>query len=135
MPQTFTYLLFDGTCADAVRFYEQVLQGRIERLTTVGDSPMGSQFPASSAARVIHARVTFGGNTLMASDWMLAAPYPGIHGMFVMLTYANEADASRTFAALAEGGTVEAPLEKTPFARAYGSLIDRFGVPWQVMVE
>ena len=135
MTQAFIYLLFDGTCSDALHFYERVLQGRITSLTTVGDSPMARQFPASSAGRVIHGRVSFDGNTLMASDWMAPQPYPGIRGMRVMLAFADTQAAARTFEALAEGGTVEMPFGATPFARAYGTLTDRFGVPWQVMVD
>jgi PhnB protein len=135
MTHVFIYLLFNGTCADAMRFYERTLHGHVEVLQTVGESPMASQFPATSARRVIHARVTFSGNTIMASDWMAPEPYPGIRGMRVMLTVPDPETASRTFAALAEGGKIETPLGATPFARAYGTLTDRYGVPWQVMAQ
>jgi len=135
MPHLFTYLLFDGTCAEAMRCYERIFRGRIEVLTLVGESPMASQFPASSAHRVIHARMTLNGNTLMASDWMAAEPYPGIRGVRLMLTYPDTQTGTQTFDALAAAGKVEMPLTATPFARAYGTLTDRFGVPWQVMVE
>jgi PhnB protein len=135
MPDLFPYLLFDGTCKEALHFYARLFQGRIEALSTVGESPMSSQFPARSAHRVIHGRVNIAGCTLMASDWMLAAPYPGIHGVRVMLTYPHAENAAQAFEALGAGGRVEMSLQQTPFARAYGTLTDRFGVPWQVMVE
>ena len=135
MQHVYIYLLFNGTCADAMHFYERVLGGHIEGLTTVGESPMAAQFPASSAQRVIHARLRFGENTIMASDWMAPQPYPGIHGMFVMLTLRDVEQAATIFAALSEQGRVEQPLQKTAFARSYGTLVDRFGVPWQLMVE
>lgn len=135
MQHVFIYLLFDGTCAAAMQFYERVFGGHIEVLTTVGESPMASQFPASSAHRVIHARVKFDGNTIMASDWMAPESYPGMQGMRVMLTLGDTEQAVTVFTALSERGRVESPLQKTPFARSYGTLTDRFGVPWQVMVE
>jgi len=135
MPNLFAYLLFDGTCAEAMRCYERIFRGRIDVLTTVGESPMASQFPVGSAHRVIHARMTLNGNTLMASDWMAADPYPGIRGVRLMLTYPDTQAASQAFDALAAEGKVEMPLKAMPFARAYGTLTDRFGVPWQVMVE
>jgi PhnB protein len=135
MHHVFIYLLFNDACADAMHFYEQVFGGHIETLSTVGESPMAGQFPASAAHRVIHARMTFDGNTIMASDWMASHPYPGIHGMRVMLAYGDPEAAAKVFAALSVEGEVESPLQKTPFARAYGTLRDRFGVPWQVMVE
>jgi hypothetical protein len=43
VPLFFPYLPFDGTCREALRFYERLFQGRIEVLTTVGESPMASQ--------------------------------------------------------------------------------------------
>jgi PhnB protein len=135
MQHVFIYLLFNGACADALHFYERALGAHIEALTTVGESPMAAQFPAGSAHRVIHARLSLGEQTIMASDWMAPQPYPGIHGMRVMLTLADVEKAATIFAALSEQGRVEEPLRQTPFARSYGTLVDRFGVPWQVMVE
>lgn len=135
MPQLFPYLLFDGSCREALQFYARLFQGRIDVLLTVGESPMASQFPARSAKRVIHGRVSLAGSTLMAADWMAAAAYPGIRGVRVMLAYPHAESAAQAFEALASGGRVEMALKATPFAKVYGTLTDRFGVPWQVMVE
>lgn len=135
MRQLFTYLLFDGNCREALESYERLFHGRIEVISTVGESPMAGQFPKRSAHRVIHGRLNIGGSTLMASDWMAAAPYPGVHGVRVMLTCPHAENATQAFEALSIGGRVEMPLQGTPFAKTYGTLTDRFGMPWQVMVE
>ena len=42
------------------------------------------------------------------------------------------AEARRTFDALAEGGKVTMPFEKTFWAEGFGMLVDRFGTPWMV---
>jgi PhnB protein len=42
------------------------------------------------------------------------------------------ADAERIFHALAKGGTVVMPLEKTFWADRFGVLTDRFGIPWTI---
>lgn len=135
MARLSAYLLFDGTCAEAMRYYQKVFAGEIETLTKVGDSPMASQFPSSSADRVIHASLRFDGNTLMASDWMAAPPYPGIKGMRFMLTYEDVEEALRVFETLSEEGQVEMPLQKTFWAKSFGMLVDRYGVPWQLMAQ
>ena len=36
------------------------------------------------------------------------------------------------FNALAEGGKITMPLQKTFWAEAFGMLVDRFGTPWMV---
>jgi PhnB protein len=134
MPQLNTYILFNGNCADALRYYERLFRGTVEELTTVGDSPMAGQFPVSSASRIVNARLSFDGNILLGCDWMLPAPHPGMSGVRLMLTYGDEQEAGRIFAALAEGGHVDIPLWKTAWARAFGQVVDRFGIPWQIMV-
>ncbi len=134
MPQLNTYILFNGNCAAAMRFYERLFAGHIEELTTVGETPMAAQFPPSSASRVINSRLRFDGNTMMGCDWMLPAPHPGFSGVRLMLTYGDEQEASRIFAELAEGGRVDMPLGKTAWARAFGQVDDRYGVAWQIMV-
>ncbi len=67
----------------------------------------------------------------MASD----AP-PQYHktpqGFSVSLHVKTEDEAERIFKALAEGGTVTMPLEKTFWAARFGMLTDRYGTPWMI---
>jgi PhnB protein len=62
------YLNFDGQCAEAFRFYEQVLGGRIEMMQTHGESPIAAEVPSEWHERVLHARLVVGDQVLMASD-------------------------------------------------------------------
>ena len=50
----------------------------------------------------------------------------------IILEPKDPATAERWFSALAEGGTVEMPLQETFWAARYGVLRDRFGVPWEI---
>jgi hypothetical protein len=54
------YLNFDGNCAEAFRFYEEVLGGKIEMLQTQGESPMADQVPPGQEDLVMHARLVAG---------------------------------------------------------------------------
>ena len=56
-------------------------------------------------------------------------------GFSLSITVSDEAEAERVFAALAEGGLVIAPLEKTFWSSKFGMLQDRFGVSWMISVE
>ena len=132
MPQLDAYLTFDGNCADAMRFYERTLGGKLEMLMTHAESPMAAQTPPGSADRIMHARLVIDGRILMASDSMAGQPYEGMKGFSLSLVYPTVADAQRAFDALAEGGRVTMPLQKTFWAEAFGMLVDRFGTPWMV---
>ena len=134
MPHVDPYLVFNGNCADAMRFYEKTLGGKLE-LMTHAQSPMADKAPPGSAERIMHARLDLGGRALMASDTMAGQPYEGMHGFSLSLSYPTAADAKKIFDALAQGGKVQMPLEKTFWTEAFGMLVDRFGTPWMLNVE
>jgi len=131
MPVLDTYLFFDGNCADAMRFYERIFGGKLEMMTHA-QSPIAGQTPPGSADRIMHARLALDGRNLMASDSMVGHPYGGMKGFSLSLIYPTEAEAKKTFDALAEGGQVTMPLQKTFWAEAFGMLTDRYGTPWMI---
>jgi PhnB protein len=132
MAQLDSYLFFDGTCAEAMRFYERTLGGKIEMMMTHAQSPMGAQASPGNANRIMHARLVIDGHALMASDAMAGHPYEGMKGFSLALNYQTVAEARKAFDALANGGKVTVPMEKTFWAEAFGMLVDRFGTPWMV---
>lgn len=131
MHQLDAYLFFDGTCADAMRFYERSLRGKLS-LMTHAESPVAAQTPPGSANRILHARLELDGHALMASDSMVGHPYEGMKGFSLSLTYPTASDAQKVFDALAQGGKVTMPMQKTFWAEGFGMLVDRFGTPWMV---
>jgi PhnB protein len=137
MPQLDPYLFFDGNCAEAMRFYERTLGAKLEMMLKHSDSPVANQSPPGMADRIMHARLVLGerGDALMASDWMVGQPYEKMQGFSLSFNCATAAEAKRVFDALAEGGRVNMPLQKTFWAEAFGMLVDRFGTPWMVNCE
>ena len=126
------YLLFDGNCAQAMRHYEKVLGGKLERLVSHREAPASVQVPSRSLDRIMHARLAIPGGVLLASDWMVDRPYEPMQGFYVSLSYATAAEAERIYATLRDGGRVMMPLAKTFFVEAFGMLVDRYGTPWMI---
>jgi PhnB protein len=128
------YLSFNGTCAEAFRFYERSLGGKIEMLMTHGESPMRDQFPADWHDRVMHVRLTVGHDTLMGGD---APPdrYEAPHGFCLSVSAKTRDEAERLFGELSANGKVTMPFEKTFWSTGFGMAIDRFGIPWMVNTE
>ena len=136
MTQAIAYLGFDGNCADAMRFYEQALGGKLEVLMSGADSPMAEQMPKEFRHRIMHARLALpGGGLLYAGDAPADVPYEGIKGVSITVDYATVAEAQRVFDALAAGGRVTMPMQEAFWARRFGMLVDRFGTPWIVNGE
>jgi PhnB protein len=136
MTQAIAYLGFDGNCAEAMRFYEQALGGKLEVLMSGADSPMAEQMPKEFRHRIMHARLALpGGGLLYAGDAPADVPYEGIKGVSITVDYATVAEAERVFDALAAGGRVTMPMQEAFWARRFGMLVDRFGTPWIVNGE
>ncbi len=117
------YLLFNGNCEEAFRFYERTLGAKIE-----------SVLRPEGAPGVMHGRIAVNGQTVMASD---CPPnhYTQPKGFSINLSYQQPADAERVFQALSEGGHVQMPIQETFWAHRFGSVVDRFGIPWMVNCE
>ena len=60
--------------------------------------------------------------------------YERPQGIYVSISVAP-ADAERIFNALAEGGNVSMPFQKTFWSPGFGMVVDRFGTPWMVNSE
>ena len=129
------YLFFPGTCAEAMRFYEKTLGGRIEFMMNHAQMPKeagGMPVPPGSDELIMHCRFVVDGRALLASDWLAPMPYPGIHGVAIALVYPDVAKARAVYAALSEGGQVSMPTQQTFWIESFGMVTDRFGTPWMV---
>ena len=125
------YLNFNGNCAAALKFYEQVLGGTLASQMTYGESPMAEQTPAEWHDKIIHAHLIVGGTNLMAAD---APPdyFEPAKGTSVLIELPTLEEAERIFAAFAEGGTVTMPLQATFWSPGFGMVTDQFGTPWML---
>ena len=128
------YLNFEGRCEEALAFYRQALGAEQVMLMRFKDAPDPAMAQSEQPEKVMHAAFRVGGSMLLASDGGCQGR-PNFAGMSLTLTVANEAEAERTFKALADGGQVQMPLAKTFYSPSFGMVADRFGVPWMVYVE
>ncbi len=130
------YLGFDGNCRQAMEFYAQALDGEIEVMMTMGDSPMAEHCAPDSLERIMHARLKLpGGGCLMAGDCPGQLAYEGMKGFNLTLNFDTVEEASGRFEALSQGGVVQMPLQPTFWAKIWAMFTDQFGTPWIVNGE
>ncbi len=129
-----TYLLFDGTCEEALTLYAKVLGGKIEAMMTHEGTPAAEQAPAEFLKKILHARMNIGGGTLMASDCP-PGRYSKPQGFSVNISAKTPAEAERIDAALSPGGTITMPLSETFWAQKFAMFVDKYGIPWMINCE
>jgi PhnB protein len=125
------YLIFDGQCADAFRFYAEVLGGELLIMPFEG-SPACADVAPEHLARTMHASLNRDGQLLMGSDSMPGDPYDGIKGCHISIQADDMAHAERLYRELSAQGSVQMELQKTFWAEGFAMLTDRFGVPWMI---
>jgi PhnB protein len=127
-----TYVNFGGNCAEAFRFYEKQLGGRIGMLMTHAQAPDQSKVNPAWKDFVLHARISIGDTELMGADIPSAEP---MRSAYLSLSVTSDAEAERIFAALSDGGQVFMAMQETFFASRFAQLRDRFGVNWMILHE
>ena len=130
-----TSLSFRGECREAFEFYAKVLGGRITAAFPYGDGPPDMPVDPKYKDWLMHCWLEVGDQALMGAD-MAEEWAPNIgkpkNGFDVTLHTDDPEQARRWFEALAEGGHVGMAFGATFWSPGYGSLVDRFGVPWMV---
>lgn len=127
-----TYLSFNGDCRQAFEFYFKTLGGKIHALMPFGDNPGCESLSQQEREKIMHGCYELDGFFLMGTDATSQYPYQGVNGAHVALTLGDADIARRVFEAFADGGKVQMPLQETFWAKAYGIVTDRFGVPWMI---
>jgi PhnB protein len=134
MATTGIYLNFKNETEAAFTFYKAVFGGEFEGpVGRMGDTPDGAALAEADKNLVMHVSLPIlGGVRLMGSDAPETLGYQVSKGnnVFVSLHPDTRTETDRLFAALAEGGKIELPLQEMFWGDYYGSLTDKFGVRW-----
>ena len=133
-----TSLSFAGNCREAFDFYAEVLGGEITAALPYGDAPPEMPLPPEMKDWLMHCWLQVGDQAIMGSDmhsaWATKINEPK-NGFDVTLHFDSIDEGRRVFEALSKGGTVAMAFGETFWAPGFGTLTDRFGIPWMVHVS
>lgn len=127
------YLNFQGNCRQAVEFYSKVFDTSA-KIMTYADMPSRPEFPIPDELKhqVLHAEMELEGNEIMFVDVPPDQSFCCGNQIRIILNGEDTKTLTRWFHGLSEGGEIEIPLESTFWSELYGSVIDPFGVCWQI---
>lgn len=137
MAEVQAYLTFDGTCEAAFNFYKSVFGGDFTYMGRFKEMPSqeGKKVSPEIGELIMHVSYPIGKNTvIMGSDSSEEFGHTTIQGNNFSLSVNadSEEEAQRIFSALANGGTITMPLNKTFWGALFGMLIDPFGIQWMI---
>jgi len=124
------YLNFPGNTREALNFYKECLKGEIVSMQTYGEAIMDVEDKYKN--NIIHAEFKAGGVEFMASDGMPGFTATPGNMIAMSINLDDEQEQKDIFNALAAGGKVDMPLDKTFWGAIFGQLTDRFGIQWML---
>lgn len=126
MKQAMTYLIFPGTCREALTFYADCLGGEITSIQTVGDSPIGD-VPDEHKSRIFDSEFRAGDILFKASDDMPGYEIAQGTNFALFIKFTDHDEQKKVFNKLAQGGHIQFPLENN-----FGMLVDKYQIQWML---
>ena len=120
------YLIFHGTCDEAMHFYADVFDGELVEKMTFGESPI--DVPDEHAARIFNSEIRIGDIAIKASDDLPGHDVVAGSNVSLFIELKDRDEQMRVFERLAEGGKVLFPAEPN-----FGMLEDRYGIRWMLI--
>ncbi len=131
------YINFNGNCREAVEFYAEVFNTKKPEIMTFAEMPPDPEFEVPEEARdlVLHTSLDINGSAIMFSDIFPDATFITGNNISLTVMTTSMEETEKLFDRLKEGGNVEMELQETFWSKCYGSLTDKFGIVWQLMVD
>ena len=129
------HINFNGNAEEAFNFYKSVFGGEFVMIMRFKDmaSP-GFAIPENEANKIMHIALPIGKNVLMGND------VPEIMGKVnenenrskISIGAESKEEADKLFNGLSAGGTIEMPIQDSPWGSYFGMFRDKYGIEWMV---
>lgn len=121
-----TYLLFNGTCEEALRTYQQLFNAEVICMHKSSAQMVDDE---ALVGKVFHAELNVNGFYLYMSDAVEHFDY-GRQAYKVTVECDTLEQAQLYHDTLSKEGVVIQPFGQTPYGMFLGQLRDRFGITW-----
>jgi PhnB protein len=129
------YINFNGNAEEAFNFYKSVFGGGFGPIVRFKDIA-SDEFPVpeDELDKILRIVLPIGGNTLIAKDVpaSMGRVSENENRSKIAVTAESREEADRIFKGLSEGGTVEMPMDESPWGTYYAGFRDKYGIEWTV---
>lgn len=117
------YLMFPGTCRQALGFYKKCFDGEIVMMQTFEESPV--DVPEELKNRIFNSEFRADNLCFMASDDLPGNEVKIGSNFALFVIFSDKIEKEKVFKRISEGGKVLFPMEEN-----FGMLVDKFGIQW-----
>jgi PhnB protein len=129
------HINFNGNAEEAFNFYKSVFGGEFAKIMRLKDlaSP---EFPVApnDANKIMHIALPIGKNILMGNDIpeSMGKVYENENRSKISISAESKEEADKIFNGLSAGGSVEFPMNDSPWGSYFGMFRDKYGIEWMV---
>jgi len=127
-------LHFRGQAKQAIELYKQAFGAEVKILLCNSDANPIDDDPSHNPDIVYHAEIYIGEQRITLSD-NPDAPVPNTHPVSLLITFETAEDVKTAYNVLSDGATIIYPIQSTSYSSCFVSLIDKFGIRWELMTE
>lgn len=129
------YINFNGNAEEAFKFYRSVFGGEFEEVIHFKDLE-SSEFPVDEkeANKIMRITLPIGKNVLIANDVpeVLGRVNENENRSKISVIAESHEEADSIFAGLTVDGTIEMPMDESPWGTYFGMFRDKFGIEWTI---
>lgn len=130
------HINFNGNAEEAFTFYKSVFGGEFSKIIRLKElaSP---EFPveAKDENKILYIALPIGkSNRLMGNDVpdFMGRVNENENRSKISISAESKAEADQLFNGLSAGGTIEMPMEDSPWGSYFGMFRDKYGIEWMV---
>jgi PhnB protein len=136
MPVINPHINFNGNAEEAFNFYKSVFGGEFTKVVRFKDLS-SAEFPVDEKEenKIMHMALPIGKtNTLMGNDVpeILGKVNENENRSKIVVSTESKPEADRIFLGLSAGGSVEMPIEDSPWGTYFAMFRDKYGIEWMV---
>lgn len=128
------YLVTNNNGIEAIDFYKDVFNAKVLTCTTFGQAIPNT--PDENKNLILNAALEINGIRLQISDNGNEQPYVIGTNMTACIQLDNAEETKAIYQKLKDNALrIDLPLQETPWSPAYGIVVDKFGMTWQVNTD
>ncbi|GAB7256153.1 VOC family protein [Polaribacter sp. OB-PA-B3] len=127
-----SYLTFNGNCQEALNFYGELFDAKVENRITYEDKKI--DVPSTYRNKLQHAELKGKGVNFMAYDASPDTPINSGNQVHMSVDLNDKESAENVFKSLSESGIVHHEFREREWG-FYGRCTDKFGINWMVNVK
>ncbi len=129
------HINFNGNAEEAFNFYKSVFGGEFTNIMRLKDLS-SAEFPVAEndANKILFIALPIGNNLLMGNDVpeSMGRVNENENRSKISITAESREEADKLFYGLSAGGSVEMPIDDSPWGSYFGMFRDKYGIEWMV---